>query len=403
MVSVVVTLSLGEGIGNYHGSSGNAQTEWSRIQASTQASAHESHPQAPIGRNVLFLLEDDGSMDFGLYGNKAIHTPNVDRLGASGTVFTSAYTHVSSCSPSRAAMLSGLPSHQNGMYGLQHSVQHFSSFDHVISMANALNNAGYATGIIGKYHVWPVTDFNFTWGNNPDGPGGCQTGLSLTCPNTDYNLVTRNITYIADQARRFVEYAEQQGKPWFLYVGFGDSHRCGGSVGEFCQFYGYDNVTQRSTIPDWHPIFYRPEDVVVPYWIQDTPAARGDLAGMYTAKNRLDQGVGLLLELVWNGGERQTNTMIVYFADNGAPFAAGKTNFYEPGSVEPLIIHAPGMAKPGHRTSALVTSLDLFPTILDWLHIPLPSYVLNGVHIKYTGRSLLKDLVTQSAEEGGLH
>lgn len=337
-------------------------------------------------------------MDLGVYGNTAIHTPHLDRLAAAGTVFTSAYTHVSSCSPSRAALLSGLPSHQNGMYGLQHGVEHFASFDHVVSVANALNNAGYVTGIIGKYHIWPATDFNFTWGNNPTGPGGCQTALSLTCPGTDYNYITRNITHMHQAARQFITFAEAQGKPWFLYVGFGDSHRCGGPVGEFCQYYGFDNATQTSTIPDWQPVFYQPQQVVVPHWIQDTPAARQDLAGMYTAKNRMDQGVGLLLDLVWDGGARQDSTLVAYLADNGAPFAAGKTNFYEPGSVEPCIISAPG-APQGGRSDALVSSLDMFPTILDWARVPLPAYSLNGVRVQYTGRSLLPLL--QSPQESG--
>jgi N-sulfoglucosamine sulfohydrolase len=339
------------------------------------------------GRNILFLLEDDGSMDLGFYGNKNIQTPNLDALAKTGTIFTSAFTHVSSCSPSRSALLSGLPSHQNGMYGLQNSVQHFSAFDHVKSIPNILNEAGYVTGIIGKFHVWPATDFNFSWGNNPEGPGGCQTGLSDACPNTDFNFVTRNITHMKEQAEAFIDYAEARGKPWMLYVGFGDSHRCGGAVGEFCELYGWDKATSRSTIPDWRPIFYRPEEVAVPYWIQDTPVARSDLAKMYTAKNRMDQGVGLLQSLLRARAARAASTLVIYLADNGAPFAAGKTNFYQPGSVEPLVVAVPGSA--AGQSDELVTSLDMLPTILDWAHVPLPSYVLNGVEVRYTGRSLL--------------
>lgn len=327
-------------------------------------------------------------MDLGLYGNTVIHTPNLDALAATGTAFTSAYTHVSSCSPSRSALLSGLPSHQNGMYGLQHSLNHFAAFDHVQSIPNILNDAGYVTGIIGKYHVWPANDFNFTWGNSPDGPGGCQAGASSACPNTDYNLVARNITYMVHQAHLFLEYANSQHKPWFLYVGFGDSHRCGGHIGEFCQFYGFDNKTKQSTIPDWQPMFYSPADVLVPYWIQDTPAARGDLAGMYTAKNRMDQGVGLMLRELQAHGAQVNSTLVIYMADNGAPFPAGKTNFYQPGAVEPLVMHIPGQAGGSH-CDELVTTLDILPTILDWAGVPLPKYNLNGVQVAFTGRSLL--------------
>ncbi len=80
-------------------------------------------------KNVILILADDGGIDLGIYGNPDINSHNIDELARMGTVFTKAYTSVSSCSPSRAALLSGLPTHQNGMYGLQHTVHHYKSFD----------------------------------------------------------------------------------------------------------------------------------------------------------------------------------------------------------------------------------------------------------------------------------
>jgi hypothetical protein len=69
---------------------------------------------------VLFMLEDDGGFDLRrAYGNDVIDTPNLDRLAGMGTTFDAAYTTVSSCSPSRASLMTGLPTHQNGMFGLQ--------------------------------------------------------------------------------------------------------------------------------------------------------------------------------------------------------------------------------------------------------------------------------------------
>lgn len=105
-------------------------------------------------RNVLFLFEDDGGFALGAYGDTNGATPNLDAFAASqGTVFDSAYTSVSSCSPSRASLLTGIPTHENGMYGLCQDIQHFSAFAGVRSIPTFLEAAGAVTGIQGKYHV----------------------------------------------------------------------------------------------------------------------------------------------------------------------------------------------------------------------------------------------------------
>ena len=82
-------------------------------------------------KNVLFLLLDDAGFQTPVYGNTHVKTPNIDALAERSLVFTRAFTSVSSCSPSRSAVLTGLPQHQNGMYGLHGGAQHFSSFDEV--------------------------------------------------------------------------------------------------------------------------------------------------------------------------------------------------------------------------------------------------------------------------------
>lgn len=105
-------------------------------------------------RNVLFLFEDDGGFALGAYGDTNGATPRLDAFAAAqGAVFDSAYTSVSSCSPSRASLLTGIATHENGMYGLCQNVQHFSANAGVRSIPGFLNSAGVATGIIGKYHV----------------------------------------------------------------------------------------------------------------------------------------------------------------------------------------------------------------------------------------------------------
>nr|ACO10202.1 N-sulphoglucosamine sulphohydrolase precursor [Caligus rogercresseyi] len=97
-------------------------------------------------KNVLLMIADDLGMESGIYGNKNIQTPNIDGLGRQSCVFDSAYTPVSSCSPSRSSLLTGYPPHQNGMYGLHNSIHHFSSLKNTLSITKLLARHGYVTG-----------------------------------------------------------------------------------------------------------------------------------------------------------------------------------------------------------------------------------------------------------------
>lgn len=82
-------------------------------------------------------------------------------------------------------------------------------------------------------------------------------------------------------------------RPFFLYVAFHDPHRCGHThpeYGNFCEKFGNGDVGM-GTIPDWNPIYYQWEQVKVPYYVQNTEAARRDIAAQYTTISRLDKGL----------------------------------------------------------------------------------------------------------------
>src|SRR6266545_5403367 len=117
-------------------------------------------PQKPP-RNVVLIIADDLGLDPRCYGNKAIRTPNLDGLAKKGMVFTRAYATVASCSPSRASILTGMFTHQNGQYGLQHQPHSQQTYPWVQSLANLLRTGGYWTGLIGKFHVGPDSVYNF--------------------------------------------------------------------------------------------------------------------------------------------------------------------------------------------------------------------------------------------------
>ena len=329
-------------------------------------------------RNVLVLIADDYGMQSGTYGNKVCKTPNLDSLAQRSLIMEHGFTSVSSCSPSRSAILTGLPQHENGMYGLHHTVHHFQSFDGIQSLSWLLNKTGsIKTGIIGKKHVGPdyVYPFDFAY----------------TEENYDLTQVGRNITLMKELAHAFLDlYSKER---FMLYIGFHDPHRCGLTLpeyGQFCEKFG-DGSPGQGTIPDWHPVEYDPSEVEVPYFVPDTPAARSDIANMYKTISRLDQGVGLMMQALTEYGVLD-NTLVIFTSDNGIPFPSGRTNLYDPGMVEPFLISSPlSTSTWGQKSNALVSTTDIVPTILDWFGLPFPNYTLPSRPNRITlhGKSLL--------------
>lgn len=117
--------------------------------------------------NFNYILADDGGFESQVYGNPVCKTPHLNELASKSTIFQNAYTSVSSCSPSRSTILSGLPQHQNGMYGLHQGVHHFNSFDNVRSLPALLKHKKIYTGknlACYNVHVFKYLTF-FSWYN----------------------------------------------------------------------------------------------------------------------------------------------------------------------------------------------------------------------------------------------
>lgn len=326
-------------------------------------------------KNVLVLIGDDAGFETQVYNNSVCKTPNLNRLAASSLVFKNAFTSVSSCSPSRSVILSGLPQHQNGMYGLHQGYHHFLSFDEVQSLPRILGNNNIRTGIIGKKHVGPETVYPFDYAQTEENNSILQVG--------------RNITRIKHEVRKFLQ--QKDSRPFFLYIGFHDPHRCkhtNPEYGDFCEKFG-NGEPGMGTIPDWSPVHYSPEEVLVPYFVQDTPAARMDIAKQYTTISRLDQGIGVVLKELELAGHGQ-DTLVLYSSDNGIPFINGRTNLYDPGMAEPFLLSSPyHKRRQGQESNSMVSHVDIVPTILDWFNISYPQYKLNKQPVLLTGKTLL--------------
>jgi N-sulfoglucosamine sulfohydrolase len=125
--------------------------------------------------------------------------------------------------------------------------------------------------------------------------------------------------------------------------------------------------------PGIETMTYDPADVVVPPWLPDTEATRAELAQYYQSVSRLDAGFGRLVQVLKDAGVYDT-TLIVYLSDHGAAFAGAKTTVYEPGLRSPLIVRHPQARQRGVTTDAMVSWVDLTPTLLEYAGATPPTY-----------------------------
>ncbi|MBT6199338.1 MAG: sulfatase [Bacteroidetes Order II. Incertae sedis bacterium] len=327
-------------------------------------------------KNVVMFVVDDQGLDAGCYGNPVIQTPNLDQLAQEGTRFTNAFCTTASCSASRSVILSGLQNHANGQYGHMHSYNNFHSHTNIRTLPVILSASGYRTASVGKYHVQPEPVYHFDQylkGNQ----GGSRNPVSM-----------------ANLSEAFIRQDSEQ--PFFLYFCTSDPHRGGGYATElpfgpnyFGNNQAYDGVTE---------IVYRPEDIIVPSYLPDTPECRAELAQYYQSVSRIDQGLGRLIKILKESNQYE-NTLILYLSDNGIAFPGAKTTLYDPGMNLPLIVRSPDQTQRNLTTNAMVSWVDLTPTILDFAGIDLNQEKANGTPYRFHGKSFL-DLLSNRNPNG---
>jgi N-sulfoglucosamine sulfohydrolase len=298
---------------------------------------------AKSGRSVLLLVADDlGRDDLSCYGHPLAKTPNLDRLARAGVRFTHAFATTASCSPSRSVLYTGLHNHANGQYGLSHAEHHFVQHAFVETIFTLLRGNGYRIGLIGKKHVLPESKY---------------------AADFEPRVNPRDVQRVGELAAKFFESAGDQ--PFLLIVGFTDPHRAAKGFGN------------ERTYPGETPVAYDPSQVPVPHFLPEEPEVRAELAEYHQAVSRADQAVGRVLAALEAAG-KQGETLVVFTSDNGMPFPGAKTTVYDPGLRMPLIVRHPTRAKRGVVNHALVSHVDLTPTLLEWTETTGPKYPLHG-------------------------
>ncbi|MFT6619362.1 MAG: arylsulfatase A-like enzyme [Limisphaerales bacterium] len=290
--------------------------------------------------NIILIIADDMAWDdCGAYGHPTLPTPNIDRIANEGMKFNQAFVTASSCSPSRASIITSRYPHATGAEQL-----HWPLPKNQITWVNWLRQSGYWTAAAGKWHLGDATKKHFNRVYEADTRGfQLPTGVSAeVAARMQQMSAGRNASGCEDWLPALRSCPE--GRPYFLWLAALDPHR------------DYqENIIPRPT----------PEsDVVLPPYIPDTPAIRRDFARYYDEIRRLDSYVGLVLAELDERGEAH-NTFILFISDNGRPFPRDKTTVYDSGVKTPWLVRWPGQIAPGSTTESLVSTIDIGPTLLE--------------------------------------
>jgi len=326
---------------------------FSFTMAAAVVSAEEVRMETNKYNIVLMVSDDHGREAIGCYGNPVVQTPHLDQLGKEGTIFNNAFCPSASCSASRSAILTGMHNHANGTFGHTHGIHHFSCYDWVRSLPAILNDAGYRTGRVGKKHIAPESVYPFSFG-------------------LEERHFDRDDVAASESCREFIRGED----PFFLYWCSFNPHRDERTIKNHPSKPNSFGNPDKPFPGDEERVF-SDDEVIVPPFLSDTPEARAELAQYYQSIARLDRGVGRLMEVLKEEG-KYDNTLIIYLSDNGAAFPASKTTLYDPGMRMPCIVKSPKAGRAGITTDALVTWVDITPTILDFAGVATEGLELHG-------------------------
>ena len=333
--------------------------------------------------NVLMFLADDlGARDLGCTGSSFYRTPAIDRLAASGMLFTRAYAAGPVCSPTRAALMTGRHPARvkitNFIAGSRRGSLLPADYLHAlpaeeVTVPELLRDAGSTTGIFGKWHLGSPKDipshgFDVN-GSTKAGPGGG--------PPDD----THHARAIAAEASAFITANSDQ--PFFCYVPMHSVHV---PLKTRADLLAEEQARGAALPPPAGPREVAEGDRKARA-VQDHPVYAGMIREM-------DETVATVLAAVEAAGQTD-NTLVIFTSDNGGlstaegsptsnlPLRAGKGFLYEGGIRVPMVVRWPGTVEPGTTTDVPVTTLDIAATLLDVSGAKQPAEtVLDGTSLR---------------------
>ena len=296
--------------------------------------------------NILYLNTHDIGRFLQTYGYP-VETPRLLEFSRDAMAFSQMYCASPTCSPSRGALLTGQYPHNNGLIGLSHRGFCINGSHH---LASYLKGQGYETVLSGVQHEIKLHEeekLGYEKCLNP------ENYYRHDMPQS--KLYTWQDELAAENAIHYLKTREKTEKPFFLAVGFGCTHR------------------EYPVVPD----DYETDYVQVPKALPNVKEVRKDMAGMQIAVRTVDRLCGEILDTLKEIGEYE-NTLIFFTTDHGLPFPMMKCNLYDDGMGVAFLLRYPGMKNRHTVSDALLSQIDVFPTICDILQLPEPQW-LQGI------------------------
>ena len=296
--------------------------------------------------NVIYINTHDSGRMLSPYGYD-IPTENLKKLAEDSVVFTNAFCAGPTCSPSRAALLTGTFPHQNGMLGL--AQRGFSLYNPEKHLANFLKNNGYNTCLCGIQH-------EYGWYLDLEKNGLHNLGYKEII-TTDSKPFKKEELHLWDRnnaievVRWLDNYNEE--KPFLLSFGMHSTHRpYPVEVAEF--------IDERYVVP--------------PYPITNNEENRHDHAQYMTTAHYADENIKMIVDALKRNNLYE-NSIIIFTTDHGLALPFNKCNLTDTGIGVSLIMKVPNADSNGKVVDSLVSQIDVFPTLCELLNLNKPDYL----------------------------
>lgn len=335
--------------------------------------------------NIIVIMTDDqGYGDFGFTGNPHVKTPNLDRLAGKSLYLTNFHTSPV-CAPTRASLLTGRYAHRTGIHDTYNNGSIMATEE--VTLAEILLTHGYTTGMVGKWHLgdnypYRPSDQGFQYslmhaGGGIGQPADIMENLERTDSSYFDPVLLENdhkvkkqgycTDLFTDQALKFVQ--ENKSKPFFLYVSYNSAHTPLQLPEKYEKLYRdlkFDSAIDKQTDKSWSAMSEKDKE---------------DARKVYGMVTNIDDNVGrLLAELQQQKLDK--NTIVIFLTDNGneqlrfnTGFRGLKSSVYEGGNRVPFLISGAGIPKGNKSIGEFTAHVDILPTLLDILKIPLPKEI----------------------------
>ncbi len=282
--------------------------------------------------NIVLMISHDLGCHIGPYGWATEESRCLNQFAAEGICWERHFVTSPGCSQSRASLVTGRYPHANGQFGLAH--WGWRLYPDEVLLPQVLGNAGYDTRLFGVWHLDPWT----------------LEAFGEVSPNASTRDATAEgpAQIGSERAAEWLSEPARKSRPFYLHLGFWEVHR------PFC---GDPEQEQRAQA-------LAQGRIQVPPYLPTNPPTHRDLAELHASVERVDQGVGTILDALEANGLAE-DTLVVFTADHGLPFPRAKGTLYDPGIQVAFLARLPGRIAPGQRRAELSSNIDVMPTLLE--------------------------------------